>query len=806
MLEILKKNRVHLLAIAIFAFISILNFYPVFSGKQLNFAERNQGMSKEMLDHQEETGEITRWTNAMFSGMPTYYILSKTPKDAIEYLRGASGLYLPKEAGNFLMGMLFFYILMMVLNVSPWIAIFASISFAFVTNNLILLDAGHFTKMRTILSSPLLLAGLILAFRKKYIFGSLIFALGLSINIKFDHPQMTYYLAIALIPMVIVYLYDFWKRKEIKEYAIIAAMLIGGLVLAVATTASKLLPVQEYTADTMRGKPVLEKTQNDFSSSSVDGLSWDYAMNWSNGWADLLQGFIPYSVGGSSAETLSADTATGKDLRKKGANVRNGIPGIPLYWGDLPSTSGPIYFGAVVFVLFFISLFVVRDKLKWWVLAAFVITSLLSLGRNFEIFNRFFFDFVPYFNKFRTPNSVLSVTSLFLPILAFYGLYSIIENKPDWKKVVYPGVGLAVFCILYGFMAPSFFDMTGSYDARLAQQGFNVDLLVEDRQSFAFSSSMRSAIYMLLAVGMLYLYLTGKLKSLYAIIIIGVLSIFDLFSTNFKYVSPADYISDTALKRTYTPRPVDKEILNDPDLYYRVLDLSVPTFESAFPSYFHKTIGGYHPAKLVRYQDLIDYHISNNNMNVLNMLNTKYIIAPDGQNGERVQRNTASLGNAWFVSEVQMVNSNNEEIAALGDFDPLSTAYVHSEFNDYVSTRNFNKSGSITLQHYEPNELIYNSQSTSDQFAVFSEIWYGPNKGWKSYIDGKEVDHIRSNYVLRAMNIPAGNHEIKFVFDPDSLKKGTLISRISSVLILLLLGFYLWDKSRPEDKQMIKYT
>jgi len=805
MFDILRNNRHHFLALAVFILLSILNFYPVFEGKQLNFAERNQGMSKEMLDHQEETGEITRWTNAMFSGMPTYYILAKTPKDLVEYIRLASGLYLPKEAGNFLMGMIFFYILMMVLNVSPWIAIFASISFAFATNNLILLDTGHFTKLRTILSMPLLLAGLILAFRKTYVLGALIFALGLSLNIKFDHPQMTYYLGLSLIPMVLIYLYDFYKRNALKQYFMIAAMLLGGLLLAVGTTASKLMPVSEYTEDTMRGKPVLESTQDEFSSSAVDGLSWDYAMSWSNGWIDLLQGFMPYSVGGSTGEMLPSDSEFARELRKLGANTRQGIQA-PLYWGDLPSTSGPIYFGAVAFCLFFISLFVLKGRMRWWVLSAVLITFLISLGKNLEWFNRLMYDFVPYFNKFRTPNSVLSVTSLFIPMLGFYGLYRIIEDKPNWKKVLYPGIGLAAFCILYGIAAPVFFDMTGAYDARYAQQGINIESLMDDRASYAFSSGMRSGIYMLLTCLLIYLVLNNKLKSLYLVIGVGLLSMIDLFTINFKYVSPADYITDSALKRTYQPRPVDNEILRDPDLYYRVLDLSVPTFESAFPSYFHKTIGGYHPAKLVRYQDLIDYHISKNNMDVLNMLNTKYIITPSDQGGERVQRNTAALGNAWFVSNVRTVQSNKEEIEVLDNFDPLGIAYVHQQFSDYIGEASFDKNGSISLTSYEPNELTYNYQSNSEQFAVFSEIWYGPDKGWKAFIDGEPVEHIRANYVLRAMKLPAGNHQISFVFDPDSLKTGTLISRISSVIIVLLLLLYLWDRSRPEEKRILRIS
>ena len=714
MADFIKKNWIHGLAVLIFLMLSLAHFYPVLQGKQVDFAERLEGTAKEMRDHQEETGEVTRWTNALFSGMPTYYILSKTPQDLTSFSYKLSRLFLPKEIGIFVSGMLLFYVLMLLIGVSPPISIIAAISFAFATNNLILFDTGHMTKLRTIMTAPLLISGIILALKDKKLLGLLVFALGMSMNLRADHPQMTYYLGLMLVPLVLIYYYDLIKSKSYKELGLTSLGFILALFLALGAGASKILPAKEYADDTMRGKPVLKKNTSSFSSSSVDGLSWDYAMNWSNGTIDLLQSFIPYSVGGSTTEMLDNQSSFAKEMRRLGANTRKGIQA-PLYWGGLPSTSGPIYFGAVVFLLFFIGLFAVNDKLKWWALIAVLLGFFFSLGRNFEIFNRFFFDFVPLFNKFRTPNSVLSVTTIIIPILSFYGLHKIIHDKPDIKKVIYPGLGLAAFCLLYGFMAPSFFDMTGAYDARYAQSGINMDSLMKDRADFAMSSSMRSATYMLLTCALIWLVLKNKLKSIYAVMAIGVLSLIDLVGINTNYITPADYISDSSFKKTYTPRAVDNEILKDPDIHYRVFDLSVPTFESSFTSYFHKSIGGYHAAKLVRYQDMIDYHISRNNMDVLNMLNAKYFITPEDQGGERVQRNTAHLGNAWFVNNIQIVSSNEAEIQSLNEFDPLGVAIVHNEFESYVSNRNFQKDGSIRLTSYEPNALTYDFNSASDQ-------------------------------------------------------------------------------------------
>jgi hypothetical protein len=368
------------------------------------------------------------------------------------------------------------------------------------------------------------------------------------------------------------------------------------------------------------------------------------------------------------------------------------------------------------------------------------------------------------------------------------------DDAVDFKKVLYSELGFLGFCFLLGLVGPMIFDFAANSDPQYAQYGFDTKIFESDRAAMMRSSSFTSTIFMLLTLGVLFLFSKSKLSKVIAIIIIGLLGMADQFMVNTRYMTPDDYISKRNFESSYSPRSVDKQILDDPDPHYRVLDRSVDTYNSAFPSYFHKSIGGYHAAKLQRYMDMIERHIAPMNQNVLNMLNAKYIIYKTAQDApEQVQRNTAALGNAWYINNIKMVNSADEEINALNDFDPLGTAVVHKEYAKYVAGLKPNgKNGSIKLTSYKPNELVYQSNSNTEQLAVFSEVWYGPNKGWNVYIDGQPSDHIRVNYILRGLKIPAGSHEIKFVFEPSSYSTGSMISLVCSLLLIALLVFFLW--------------
>jgi len=815
--DVLKKQWIHLLALLIFAATALIMFYPQFQGKKLTSSDYVQweGMAKEAKTYEEKTGEATYWTNSMFGGMPTYFTFARNNTNLLSYVRKATMLGFKGNAARFVMGMVCFYILMLVLRVKPTLAIIGALAFAFSTNNLVLLNAGHVTKISTVLSSPLLIAGIITAYRKDYLLGLLLFSVGMGINLACEHPQMTYYVGMMMLIYVALVFVKAIKDKSLVAFAKSSGVLVIGLLLALGSYSWHMLPILEYQSDTMRGSPILEaSTSQTNSSSNVDGLAWDYAMNWSNGWEDILSSFIPHAVGGSSGESISDDYKFAKTLKKlyrsNGMSVPKKVQA-PMYWGALPGTSGPIYFGAIIFMLFFMSLFYVKGNLKWWAFGAVLLTLLMSLGKNFEFFNRIIFEYFPLANKFRTPNSVLSVTMVVISLLAIFGLNKMLDDEDvDWKKVLLPGAGLMLFTLLIGLAGPAIFDMSSLRDAQMVQQlGMDPMALEDDRAKMLFSSALRSALYMLATLVLLWASFKGIFKKIYALILIGILSFVDFATINSKYINADSYVTPKNYKRNAEPRSVDLEILKDPDPYYRVLDNSVNTFNSAFPSNFHKSVGGYHAAKMQRYMDMIDYHISKNNQDVLNMLNTKYVIYKTSQDGpEQVQRNTGALGNAWFVNSVKIVNSPNEEIEALGDFEPLGEAIVHKEFTDYVEGLNGPKNGDIELVKYSPNELTYKSNSSSDQLAVFSDIWYGPNKGWQAYIDGQKVDHIRVNYILRALKVPAGSHDIKFVFEPSTIKIGNIISLISSLIILLIMGLYFWTsyknmKIETKDEESI---
>lgn len=792
MQKLLKNNWIHLVALAAFLLVAVIYFLPSIQGKKLQAGDIMswKGMAQESFEYRENSDEVNLWTNSMFGGMPTYYIAFERTPGPVEYIIKALRLGFKNEIGKFLLGMCSFYLLMIVLRVNPIIGIMASIAFAFSTNNIILLDAGHNTKVDTIMNSPIIISGVILAYRKKWLLGLVLFALGMSINMKTQHPQMTFYLGLTLIAYVGILFFEAIKKKTIRDFFISSGILTLGLVLALGTTANKTIPILEYSKDTMRGAPILKNSKSNDSSSKVDGLAWEYAMSWSNGTIDLLQSFISHSVGGGSAEEVQDGQEMYKELRKRGISPRN--MSLPYYWGGLPSTSGPIYFGAVVFFLFILSLFNLNNNLKLWGLIAVVMTMCFSLGKNMEWFNRLFFDYFPYFNKFRTPNSVLSVTAVIIPIIGFIGLDKIL-SKETWSKksLLYPGLGMILFTALIAILGPGIFDMSTASDINFEQAGINTDKLLEDRAGLLRSSGLKSACFMFLAFMSIFGFYKGWLKKWAAILIIGILAITDLVSVNLKYVNHSDFVSKEKYKAYFQPRSVDTQILQDKDLHYRVQDYSLNTYNSSFASYFHKTVGGYHAAKLQRFQDISDYHLRTNNMNVLNMLNTKYFITGERGN-EQVRLNTAALGNAWFVNSVNLVNTADEEIEALSSFDPLGTAVVHKEFSNLLGSTSYDKGAStIQLTSYEPHRLKYTANvQGGDQLAIFSEVWYGPDKGWKATIDGQPADIFRANYILRGMKIPTGQHEIIMEFDPDSAKKGSIISWICSFILLGLILYY----------------
>lgn len=805
-----QKIIPHLAALGLFLMLACVYFFPQLKGMQISQHDLNQwrGMAQESREFRKENGEETLWTNGAFAGMPTYLINTIAAGNNIRHFDKIFRLGFSRPIGRFVAAMLGFYIMMILLGVNPWLSMAGAIAFGFMTNNLVLFEAGHASKLRVISFLPFITAGILLAFRKKYLLGGTLFGFGMGLGIFANHPQMLYYFALTLPAFGIAALVKHVKENEVPAFFKACGVLLIGALLALGSTASNLLPTLEYQEDTMRGAPILENTGavDPNNSSQTEGLAWNYAMAYSNNFNDLFSSFIPGFVGGGSRERVSTTSPLAKNPQWR-QFVQAYQMRAPLYWGGVGSTSGPIYFGAVIFFLFVLGIIVVKGPVKWWLAIGTLITFMISLGSNFEAFNRFLFDYAPLFNKFRTPNSVLSVTSFLIPVLSVLAVQQFLDKKID-KAALLKGTFIAGgivggFSLLMALMGPSLFDFANPSDANYAQGGLSLDPLIDTRKSLMRSDSFRSFVLIGLAVGLLYLFLKDKLKVTYMIAGFALLFTYDAWTIGHRYVNGDDFQTNRRLETAFAPRPADQEILKDPTKSFRVYDLSVGNpFVSTVASNFHQSLGGYSAAKMQRYQDIMDKYLMRGEQKVINMLNTRYYIVGDQQQQQpaTAQLNAGAMGNAWFVSRFVNANSANAEIDALADFDPGSEAVVHQEFNDYIAGLSPQKNGTIVLDEYQPNQLSYTSNTASEQFAVFSEIWYGPNKGWQAYIDGEAVDHVRVNYILRGMKVPAGQHKIEFKFDPKVYSRGRTISFISSLLILLgLLGVIV--KAYPDWKE-----
>jgi hypothetical protein len=797
----LKVALPHLIALISFIAVSVMYFYPQLEGKGIRSSDTIlfKGMAKEALDYEKETGETALWTNSMFGGMPTYQITAPNSNNIFRQIQRVLYMGFSRPISYFIFGSISCYLMLLLMRINPWLSIPMSIGFSFMTNHIVLFEAGHMSKIIAVMSSPLIVGGLYAMFRNRIMIGGLAFTLGLGLNIGANHIQMTYYLALLLAIYFVFEAIQLLKNGNKKLLGKIIVVSALGCLIALGGSASKMLPTIEYSEDTMRGAPILESTGTPTTSSETDGLDFNYAMVWSNGFLDLFSSFIPGVVGGGSSEKISSDSEFAKGVRKLGSRTDVG----PLYWGSLPGTSGPVYFGMMFFFLMVFGFFGLKSPLKWWMIIAVFLTLLLSMGKNLEGLNKFIFNYIPLYNKFRTPNSILSVTAVIIPVLGALVLQSLFnaEDKKTYLKPLLLASGVMGFiCLFFAFIGPGFFDFVGNGDSNYANSGLDT-ALIEDRKSLMRMDSLRSLLLMIVTAGGIYLFIKDKLSKSLLIGLIAVLILFDQIGVARRYLDSKSFLQNTRISSEFTPRPVDTQLLSDPDPHFRVFDQTINTFNDSRSSYFHKTIGGAHAAKLQRIQDLIERHISQGNMQVFNMLNTKYFIQPGNENNPEARQNPGALGNAWFVNSIRLVNNANEEIDALNGFVAAEEAIVHQEFADYVNGLNPVNNGDIKLVEYSPNQLRYESNTSSEQLAVFSEMWYGPNKGWQAYIDGKPVEHIRVNYGLRALRTPPGKHTVTFIFDPGVYKTGNIISLISSILFLLLaiaaIGF--WYKNRTSN-------
>lgn len=649
---------------------------------------------------------------------------------------------------------------------------------------------------------PMVLAGILLCFRGKYIWGFLLLAIAMALEISANHFQMTYYLLLLVIVIGIVYLIDAFRKKILPHYFKALGVMVGAVLLAIGANATNLLATQEYTQFSTRGNTGLTITPGGGEKPAA-GLDYEYITEYSYGIMESLNLFIPRFMGGSSSEKLDENSNLYAEIINMGASpaqARSFADNAPTYWGKQPYVGAPAYIGATVLFLFVFALFLIKGRLKWWIVGGSILALVLSWGKNFAAITEFFIDYVPLYNKFRAVSSIQVIIELCVPILAVFGLYRLFQQFEKQEEKVYAlkwatiiTGGLALVFLL---LKSALFNFSGGSDAVYIQQigpDF-IRALKEDRKAVFTADTIRSLIFVLLSAALVWLYLKQKASKNIVIAGFVVLILVDLIGVDRRYVNNEDFVASRQMNQPFIMTQADAQILEDQG-HYRVFDLAESPFNTGRTSYFHNSIGGYHAAKPGRMQELFDFYIVQNNMEILNMLNVKYFIIPT-EEGPQAQTNPEAFGNAWFVDNIKWVEDADEEILSLGETDLSSTAVVDVKFKDQVPpTLPDSSGGSIELVSQQPNELIYTSKTASDQLAVFSEIYY-PH-GWKTYIDGQEATHFRANYVLRAMMIPAGDHEIKFKFDPEVIEKGSSVALASSILLgILLLGgiFYTFKR------------
>lgn len=821
---------IHIIAILIFTALSYIYFYPVIEGKKLISNDNNvfRASAKEIIEHREKFDEEPLWTNSMFGGMPAYQISVKYKGNILKPFYNFLRITETPVAPIILL-MLGFYILLLVYRVNPWLAIAGAIAFAFSSYNFILLAAGHNTKTYALAYMAPMIGGIILAIRKNRLAGAALAAVCLAFELISNHLQITYYALLIVIIYGISELIYAIREKKFQGYLKSLGVLAVGVILAAGTNFTHLSTTLEYSKYTTRGGSNLSREEN------KKGLDKTYATDWSIGIDETMTLLIPNFKGGGSSIHFEKGTETYKILNSYNATQLANV--IPAYHGNQPVTSS-VYAGAIVIFLFVLGLFLVEGRDKWWLLAATILSIMLSWGKNFMPLTEFFLDYFPGYNKFRAVSTILIIAGFTIPLLAALALKNIFQNNIDRYKfnrslLWSAGItgGICLIFVLFPGIAGSFISATDYSlfnQLQLTPDIQNVfeKAFIADRQEMLKDDAFRSLAFILMAAALLLAYYYKKIAMKYAAGILILLILFDMWPVSRRYLNKDNFSEFTRESEPYPMTVADRAILEDQSLNYRVLNLTVSPFNDASTSNWHKSIGGYHGAKLQIYSELIEHGLMHDitliankyqesrNMallpsvinetlkstNSLNMLNTKYIIID--QEGLPLINNNA-LGNAWFVDSYRMVENADEEISLINSFDPSSEALIDKTFMEYLTKKNYTKDSlqTINLISYKANELIYDYSSSNDGLVVFSEIYYPA--GWKSYIDGKELPHFKADYVLRAMEVPAGDHEIKFRFDPDSYRNGTSISLASSLLLLLLCAgslFMIYRRKVTSDK------
>ena len=832
----MKKFLPDLIAILAFIVISFIYFFPAITEDRILFQHdtvAGAGAGQEAKEYYERTGERTRWTNALFGGMPTYQMSpSYDSTEPLTFVQKVYHLFLPNYVWLTFIMMLGFYILLRAFGIPAWLAGLGGIIWGFSSYFFILIAAGHIWKFITLAYIPPTIAGIVLAYRKKYLLGGIITALFMAMQILSNHVQMTYYFLFVILFMVGAFFEDAWRKKELPQFFKATGVLIVAGLIGVSINLSNLYHTYEYSKETMRGKSEL-KYEGAAAKQTSSGLNRDYITQWSYGIGETFSLLVPNVKGGASVPLSRSEKA----MEKANPMYSSLYSQLTQYFGDQPMTSGPVYVGAFVLMLFILGCFIVKGPMKWALLGATIFSILLSWGKYFMGLTDFFIDYIPMYNKFRAVSSILVIAEFTIPLLAILTLKEIL-TKPELLKeklkYIYISFGLTGGLALLFAIAPRLFfptyipgnEMAALQNALPADQLSPIIANLEEMRVHLFTSdAWRSFFIVTIGTLLLLAYNAKKLKATWTVAAIALLCLGDMWSVNKRYLYDEQFIPKSEQTATFRKTQTDELILQDPSLDYRVLNFAGNTFEENNTSYWHKSVGGYHAAKLRRYQEMIDHHIAKemqaayqevataggqmDSVNaakfpVLNMLNTKYFIFPAGQQGQTVPiENPYTFGNAWFIDKIQYVNNANEEIDAIGQVDLQQTAIVDSKFKEALKGVNEGYKDSLStirLTSYEPNQLVYETSSPQDGIVVFSEIYY---PGWTATIDGKPADIARADYILRAMNVPAGKHTIEMRFDPQSLHitEGIAYGAMALLLVGVIILIWIYRKKYSENSK-----
>lgn len=827
----MKKNILtHAGIVIIILAIACIYFMPILKGEALpqGDLQKYEGMAKAQKDYHNATGEYTTWCPSMFGGMPGYQITNSPQHSLFTPVKNILTLQFlgrQNDVGVLFLYLLGFYIALVALGVNPWLALLGGLAFGLGSYNIIIIEAGHITKCWALAMMAPVLAGMLLCLKGASVFkedrrkgvarlvwGGILFTLALGTQIALNHIQITFYTALAGVVMGIVYLIYSLKDKYFCRYLLAVAVLAVGGLLALLCNTRHLFVNQEYMQYTMRGGSEITVTPQDLygkdyprnNNANQDGLDINYAFSWSYGIGETYTLLVPGARGGGSIEPVSTESASYSNFHSDK---------MPLYWGNQPFTSGPVYFGAIIVFLFIFGLLVVKGPERWWILIATILAILLSWGKNLIGFNGWLFEHLPLYNKFRTPSMSLVLANVLMVLMAVLGIRETMSKNLDVKRTVrslFISAGITIAVIIVGLLSASSLSFTGAGDNEMMRQYGDqwpmiFDILKRDRHDLFVSDSWRSILFIALACAALWLHIKhrapkGK-SALPLIAILALLVVIDLQGVNKRYLSADNYVRNERMlemKPDQYDTDIDQEAQIFGDQDYRVLNLAVNTFNDSKPSAFHNQIGGYSAAKLRRYQDLIDFYISYQiNPNVLNMLNTRYIVFQQGQ----VQRNPDALGNCWFVRNIQKVQDANAEITSLKDLNPAVTAVVNTNEFPIQQQLGSDSAAVIEMEHNgNVNRLTYHTQSSADQLAVFSEIYYAPD--WKAYIDGKPAEYIRANYILRAMIVPAGSHTIEFRNEAPTQHRLDTITLICSIATLLIIAgtLFIYYRKKKDDR------